>query len=87
MPFSKIMPTSPTKAGTDEEDESRPLLQCLASEVRLCRDFKAQGGQWKNVFLDQGYMTDEPDTRLFPLALHRLYPCHERSTVNYRKNK
>lgn len=46
---------------------------------------KAQGGQWKNVFLDQGYMTDE---YLTPDYFRWLYTAFTRATgtlylVNY----
>ena len=46
---------------------------------------KAQGGQWKNVFLDQGYMTDE---YLTPDYFRWLYTAFTRTTgtlylVNY----
>lgn len=46
---------------------------------------KAQGGQWKNVFLDQGYLTDE---YLTPDYLRWLYTAFTRATerlylVNY----
>lgn len=46
---------------------------------------KAQGGQWKNVFLDQGYMTDE---FLTPEYFRWLYTAFTRATktlylVNY----
>ena len=38
---------------------------------------KAQGGQWKNVFLDQGYMTDE---YLTPDYFRWLYTAFTRAT-------
>ena len=46
---------------------------------------KAQGGQWQNVFLDQGYMTDE---YLTPDYFRWLYTAFTRATgtlylVNY----
>ena len=46
---------------------------------------KAQGGQWKNVFLDQGYMADE---YLSPDYFRWLYTAFTRATgtlylVNY----
>ncbi len=49
---------------------------------------KAQGGQWKNVFLDQGYMSDE---YLTPDYFRWLYTAFTRATgtlylVNYPKN-
>ena len=50
---------------------------------------KAQGGQWKNVFLDQGYMKDE---YLTPDYLRWLYTAFTRATkrlylVNYPKEQ
>ena len=50
---------------------------------------KAQGGQWKNVFLDQGYMTDE---YLTPDYFRWLYTAFTRTTqtlylVNYPKEQ
>ena len=41
---------------------------------------KAQGGQWKRVFLDQGYMTENmltPD--YLPLAVYGFHPCYGNS--------
>ena len=50
---------------------------------------KAQGGQWKNVFLDQGYMTDDLFT---PDYFRWLYTAFTRATgtlylVNYPKEQ
>lgn len=50
---------------------------------------KAQGGQWQNVFLDQGYMTDE---YLTPDYFRWLYTAFTRATktlylVNYPKEQ
>ncbi len=50
---------------------------------------KAQGGQWKNVFLDQGYMTDD---MLTPDYFRWLYTAFTRATgtlflVNYPKEQ
>ncbi len=50
---------------------------------------KAQGGQWKNVFLDQGYMSDE---YLTPDYFRWLYTAFTRATgtlylVNYPKEQ
>lgn len=50
---------------------------------------KAQGGQWKNVFLDQGYMTDD---LLTPDYFRWLYTAFTRATgtlylVNYPKEQ
>ena len=50
---------------------------------------KAQGGQWKNVFLDQGYMTDE---YLTPDYFRWLYTAFTRATgtlylVNYPREQ
>ena len=38
---------------------------------------KAQGGQWKNVFLDQGYVDDK---NLSPDFYHWLYTAFTRAT-------
>ncbi|MDR0938175.1 MAG: AAA family ATPase [Mediterranea sp.] len=50
---------------------------------------KAQGGQWRNVFLDQGYLTDE---HLTPDYFRWLYTAFTRATnrlylVNYPKEQ
>lgn len=50
---------------------------------------KAQGGQWKNVYIDQGYMTDE---MLSPSYIHWLYTAFTRATeklflVNWPKTQ
>ena len=50
---------------------------------------KAQGGQWKNVFLDQGYMTNE---YLTPDYFRWLYTAFTRATgtlylVNYPEKR
>ncbi len=50
---------------------------------------KAQGGQWQNVFLDQGYLTDES---LTPDYFRWLYTAFTRATktlflVNYPENQ
>ncbi len=59
------------------------------ADSRLMRhllfDVKGEGGQWKNVFLDQGYMTDE---YLTPDYFRWLYTAFTRGTgtlylVNY----
>jgi len=50
---------------------------------------KAQGGQWKNVFIDQGYITDEMINKeylkwlytAFTRAINKLY------LVNFNKNQ
>ena len=50
---------------------------------------KAQGGQWRHVYLDQGYMTDD---MLTPDYIHWLYTAFTRATeklflVNWPKNQ
>ena len=62
-------------------------LQVKFSYAVTCH--KAQGGQWKNVFLDQGYMTDE---YLTPDYFRWLYTAFTRATgtlylVNYPKEQ
>ena len=51
---------------------------------------KAQGGQWKNVFLDQGYVNEERNQR--PEHFKRLYTAFTRAilhavTVNHPKEQ
>ena len=50
---------------------------------------KAQGGQWEQVYLDQGYMTDD---MLTPSYIHWLYTAFTRATnhlylVNWRQEQ
>ena len=50
---------------------------------------KAQGGQWANVYIDQGYMTDD---MLTPDYIHWLYTAFTRATehlylVNWPKTQ
>lgn len=52
-------------------------LQVKFSYAVTCH--KAQGGQWKNVFVDQGYMTDEKYTQEH---LRWLYTAVSRATEN-----
>ena len=86
LPSSKIMPTSPVKRERMKKMKADPYynaLQVKYAYAVTCH--KAQGGQWKNVFLDQGYMTDE---YLTPDYFRWLYTAFTRATgtlylVNY----
>ncbi len=66
-----------------KEDPHYNALQVKYAYAITCH--KAQGGQWKHVFLDQGYMTDD---MLTPDYFHWLYTAFTRATetlflVNY----
>ncbi len=66
-----------------KQDPHYNALQVKYAYAITCH--KAQGGQWKNVFLDQGYMTDE---YLTPDYFRWLYTAFTRATgtlylVNY----
>ena len=66
-----------------KEDPHYNALQVKYAYAVTCH--KAQGGQWKNVFLDQGYMTDD---LLTPDYFRWLYTAFTRTTgtlylVNY----
>lgn len=76
----------PTKAERMKKIKADPYynaLQVKYAYAITCH--KAQGGQWKNVFLDQGYMSDE---YLTPDYFRWLYTAFTRATgtlylVNY----
>ncbi|KAA6336907.1 ATP-dependent RecD-like DNA helicase [termite gut metagenome] len=80
----------PTKRERMKKMRSDPYynaLQVKYAYAVTCH--KAQGGQWKNVFLDQGYMTDEFLTSDY---FHWLYTAFTRATqrlylVNYPTNQ
>ena len=68
-----------------KEDPYYNALQVKYAYAVTCH--KAQGGQWKNVFLDQGYM---PEDALTPDYFRWLYTAFTRATgtlylVNYPK--
>lgn len=70
-----------------KEDPHYNALQVKYAYAVTCH--KAQGGQWKNVFLDQGYMTDE---YLTPDYFRWLYTAFTRATntiylVNWSKEQ
>jgi exodeoxyribonuclease-5 len=70
-----------------KEDPYYNALQVKYAYAITCH--KAQGGQWQNVFLDQGYMTDE---YLTPDYFRWLYTAFTRATktlylVNYPKEQ
>ncbi|MEG1545708.1 MAG: AAA family ATPase [Bacteroidaceae bacterium] len=80
----------PTKRERMKKMKANPYynaLQVKYAYAVTCH--KAQGGQWKNVFLDQGYLTDES---LTPDYFRWLYTAFTRATenlylVNYPKNQ
>ena len=80
----------PTKAGKMKKMKADPhynALQVKYAYAITCH--KAQGGQWQNVFLDQGCMTDE---YLTPDYFRWLYTAFTRATktlylVNYPKEQ
>lgn len=70
-----------------KEDPHYNALQVKYAYAVTCH--KAQGGQWQNVFLDQGYMTDDYVT---PDYFRWLYTAFTRATktiylVNYPKEQ
>lgn len=70
-----------------KEDPHYNALQVKYAYAVTCH--KAQGGQWQNVFLDQGYMTEE---YLTPDYFRWLYTAFTRATntiylVNYPKEQ
>lgn len=70
-----------------KEDAYYNALQVKYAYAVTCH--KAQGGQWKNVFLDQGYM---PEESLIPDYFQWLYTAFTRATgtlylVNYPKEQ
>lgn len=70
-----------------KEDAYYNALQVKYAYAITCH--KAQGGQWKNVFLDQGYM---PEESLTPDYFQWLYTAFTRATgtlylVNYPKEQ
>lgn len=70
-----------------KEDPFYNALQVKYAYAVTCH--KAQGGQWKNVFLDQGYLSDE---YLTPDYFRWLYTAFTRATgtlylVNYPKEQ
>ena len=58
-----------------KEDKYYNALQIKFAYAATCH--KAQGGQWKHVYIDQGYMTDD---MLGPDYLHWLYTAFTRAT-------
>ena len=70
-----------------KEDRYYNALQVKFAYAVTCH--KAQGGQWANIYLDQGYMTDE---MLTPDYIHWLYTAFTRATeklflVNWPKTQ
>lgn len=69
------------------QDKYYNALQVKFAYAVTCH--KAQGGQWKHVYVDQGYMTDD---MLTPEYFHWLYTAFTRATeklflVNWPKNQ
>jgi len=70
-----------------KEDAYYNALQIKYAYAVTCH--KAQGGQWANVYIDQGYMTDD---MLTPDYIHWLYTAFTRATehlflVNWPKTQ
>lgn len=79
--------TRPEKMKRMKADPFYNALQVKYAYAITCH--KAQGGQWKNVFLDQGYMSEE---YLTPDYFRWLYTAFTRATsklflVNYPKEQ
>lgn len=77
------LPTKAARIKKIKEDPHYNALQVKYAYAITCH--KAQGGQWRNVFLDQGYMSDE---YLTPDYFRWLYTAFTRATgtlylVNY----
>ena len=81
------LPTKPERLKVLRKDIYFNALQIKFAYAVTCH--KAQGGQWRNVYVDQGYMTDE---MLTPDYIHWLYTAFTRATeklylVNWPKNQ
>lgn len=79
--------TKPEKLKAMKRDPYYNALQIKYAYAITCH--KAQGGQWTNVFIDQGYMTDD---MLGPDYFRWLYTAITRATgtvylVNWRKEQ
>ncbi|MGI6232874.1 MAG: ATP-dependent DNA helicase [Prevotella sp.] len=91
--FGKVMEdyadlhTKPERLKALRQDIYFNALQVKFAYAVTCH--KAQGGQWRHVYLDQGYMTDD---MLTPDYIHWLYTAFTRATsklflVNWPKNQ
>lgn len=91
--FDKVMedyadlPTKPDRLRALKQDRFFNALQVKFSYAVTCH--KAQGGQWKHVYVDQGYMTED---MLTPDYIHWLYTAFTRATgrlflVNWPKEQ
>ena len=69
------LPTKRERMKKMKEDPYYNALQVKYAYAVTCH--KAQGGQWKRVFLDQGYMTEE---MLSPDYFRWLYTAFTRAT-------
>lgn len=81
------LPTKRERMKKMKEDPYYNALQVKYAYAVTCH--KAQGGQWKRVFLDQGYMTEE---MLSPDYFRWLYTAFTRATeklylVNWPENQ
>ena len=81
------LPSKTERLKAVREDPYYNALQVRYAYAVTCH--KAQGGQWENVFIDQGYMTDD---MLTPDYIHWLYTALTRATeklylVNWPKNQ
>ena len=81
------VPTKRERMKKMKEDPFYNALQVKYAYAVTCH--KAQGGQWKRVFLDQGYMTED---MLFPDYFRWLYTAFTRATetlylVNWPKEQ
>ena len=81
------LPTQRERMKKVREDAHYNALQVKYAYAVTCH--KAQGGQWKNVFLDQGYLNDD---QLTPDYFRWLYTAFTRATgtlylVNYPDSK
>lgn len=79
--------TKPERLKAMKEDPYFNALQIKYAYAVTCH--KAQGGQWKNVFIDQGFMTDD---MLGPDYFRWLYTAITRATgtvyfVNWKKEQ
>lgn len=68
------IPTKPERMEALRKDKHFNAIQVKFAYAVTCH--KAQGGQWRHVYLDQGYMTDD---MLTPDYIHWLYTAFTRA--------
>ena len=68
------IPTKPERMKALRKDKYFNAIQVKFAYAVTCH--KAQGGQWRHVYLDQGYMTDD---MLTPDYIHWLYTAFTRA--------